>query len=77
MQRLCSILGPEFPFMTCWQQAPATRQPDHEFAVHLQIMPMWSAPGRFKFRVANETAVGLWSNEVLPEAAAELLRAYG
>lgn len=77
MQRLHAVLGPELPFMTCWQQAPAPEHSHHDFALHLQIMPMWSAPGRFKFRASNETAGGVWSNEVLPEVAASRLRDIG
>lgn len=64
--------------MAAWQQAPS-RDPAGraELALHLQVMAVRRAPGKLKFMASTESGAGVWSNDVLPETAARMLREAG
>jgi UDPglucose--hexose-1-phosphate uridylyltransferase len=76
--RLDRLFGTPMPYLAAWQQAPvhdaAARA---EFALHLQVMAMRRAPGKLKYMATTETGAGIWSNDVLPETAARMLRDAG
>ncbi len=76
--RLDRLFGMPMPYMAAWQQAPSgdpvARQ---ELALHLQVMSMRRQPGKLKFMASTESGAGVWSNDVLPEAAARMLREAG
>jgi UDPglucose--hexose-1-phosphate uridylyltransferase len=75
LRRLDALFGAPMPYMTCWQQAPlADAAARAEFALHLQVMTAARAPGKLKFRASTESGAGVWSNDVLPETAARMLR---
>lgn len=73
--RLDRLFGTPMPYMAAWQQAPS-RDPAAraELALHLQVMTMRRAPGKLKFRASTESGADVWSNDVLPETAARMLR---
>jgi UDPglucose--hexose-1-phosphate uridylyltransferase len=73
--RLDALFGSPMPYMAAWQQAPA-RDADAraELALHLQVMAVRRAPGKLKFMGGTESGAGVWSNDVLPETAARMLR---
>jgi UDPglucose--hexose-1-phosphate uridylyltransferase len=73
--RLDALFGTPMPYMAAWQQAPS-RDPAarDEVALHLQIMAVRRAPGKLKFTAGTESGAGVWSNDVLPEIAARMLR---
>jgi UDPglucose--hexose-1-phosphate uridylyltransferase len=48
-----------------------------EFGLHLHVMGVRRAPGKLKYLAGTESGAGAWSNDVLPEDAARLLREAG
>jgi UDPglucose--hexose-1-phosphate uridylyltransferase len=78
LRKLDAVFGSPMPYMAAWQQAPA-RDADAraELALHLQVMAVRRAPGKLKFMGGTESGAGVWSNDVLPETAARMLREAG
>ncbi|HXW43224.1 MAG TPA: galactose-1-phosphate uridylyltransferase [Streptosporangiaceae bacterium] len=75
LRRLDALFGAPMPYMACWQQAPARDAAARaEFGLHLQVLAVRRAPGKLKFMAGTETGAGIWSNDVLPETAARMLR---
>ncbi len=76
--RLDRLFQAPMPYMAAWQQAPS-RDPAGraELALHLQVMAVRRAPGKLKFMASTESGAGVWSNDVLPETAARMLREAG
>ncbi len=75
LRRLDALFGAPMPYMACWQQAPARDEAARaEFGLHLQVLAVRRAPGKLKFMAGTETGAGIWSNDVLPENAARMLR---
>jgi len=78
LRRLDLLYGSPMPYIAAWQQAPQRgRVARAEFALHLQVIPVGRAPGEVKFLAGTESAAGVWSNDLLPEAAARRLRQAG
>jgi UDPglucose--hexose-1-phosphate uridylyltransferase len=76
--RLDRLFGTPMPYMAAWQQAPSGDPAARaELALHLQIMSVRRAPGRLKYMASTESGAGVWSNDVLPEVAARMLREAG
>jgi UDPglucose--hexose-1-phosphate uridylyltransferase len=76
LRRLDTLFDAPMPYLAAWQQAPAGRSGEDraESALHLQLMPQRRAPGKLKYMASTETGAGIWSNDVLPETAARMLR---
>jgi UDPglucose--hexose-1-phosphate uridylyltransferase len=77
LRRLDALFAAPMPYLACWQQAPASHAcgPSRgELALYLQVMAMRRAPGKLKYMASTETGAGIWSNDVLPENAARMLR---
>jgi UDPglucose--hexose-1-phosphate uridylyltransferase len=75
LRRLDRLFGTPMPYMAAWQQAPSHDPAGRaELALHLQVMTVRRAPDRLKFMASTESGAGVWSNDVLPEAAARMLR---
>lgn len=75
LSRLDALFGTPMPYLASWQQAPANDPAARaEFGLFLQVMAMQRAPGKLKFMASTETGAGVWSNDVLPETAARMLR---
>jgi UDPglucose--hexose-1-phosphate uridylyltransferase len=78
LRRLDRLFDAPMPYMAVWQQAPASGAATRaEFAVYLQVMATRRAPGKLKFMASTESGAGVWSNDVLPETAAAMLRQAG
>jgi UDPglucose--hexose-1-phosphate uridylyltransferase len=76
LRRLDALFGTPMPYMAAWQQAPAQDPAARtEMGLHLQVMTVRRAAGKLKFRAGTESGAGIWSNDVLPEAAARMIRA--
>jgi UDPglucose--hexose-1-phosphate uridylyltransferase len=76
--RLDALFDAPMPYMAAWQQAPSRHQAARaELALYLQVMTVRRAPGRLKYMAGTETGAGVWSNDVLPETAARMLREAG
>jgi len=64
--------SPIFPYLMWFHQAPRVREDvDH---LHLHLAPPQRSPGVLRFVAAGEVGSGTFSNPVVPEAAAEVLR---
>jgi UDPglucose--hexose-1-phosphate uridylyltransferase len=76
LRRLDAQFEAPMPYISAWQQAPAA-DPDGraEFGLHLHVMGLRRAAGKLKYLAGTESGAGAWSNDVLPEMAAGLLRA--
>ena len=72
-RRLDKLFGTPMPYMMSSQAAP--RQADAEFQFTVQFYPMLRSAGRQKFLASVEQFTGVFTVDVLPEAAAERLRA--
>jgi UDPglucose--hexose-1-phosphate uridylyltransferase len=87
--RLDALFGAPMPYIAAWQQAPSGDQAEigpagadedaaagrTEFGLHLHLMAIRRAEGKLKYAAGTESGAGAWSNDVLPEEAARLLRA--
>ncbi|MGO8961221.1 MAG: galactose-1-phosphate uridylyltransferase [Streptosporangiaceae bacterium] len=79
LRRLDALFAAPMPYLAAWQQAPAAHasQDGTVCALFLQVMPQRRAPGKLKYMASTETGAGIWSNDVLPETAARMLREAG
>jgi UDPglucose--hexose-1-phosphate uridylyltransferase len=75
LRRFDGLFGAPAPYIAAWHQAPvrdaAARR---EFALHLQVFSVRRAPGKLKYLAGTESGMGVWSNDIVPEAAARTLR---
>lgn len=85
LRRLDALFGAPMPYIAAWQQAPASAREvteskpageaeRTEFGLHLHVMAIMRGPGKQKYLAGTESGAGAWSNDVLPEEAARLLR---
>jgi UDPglucose--hexose-1-phosphate uridylyltransferase len=78
LRRLDGLFGIRMPYIAAWHQAPAGDGfAAAEFGLHLQVMAVRRAPGKLKYLAGTESGMGVWSNDVTPEAAAQRLREAG
>jgi UDPglucose--hexose-1-phosphate uridylyltransferase len=75
LRRLDGLFDSPMPYLAVWQQAPVLDAVARaELGLYLQVMGMRRAPGKLKFMASTESGAGVWSNDVLPETAARMLR---
>jgi UDPglucose--hexose-1-phosphate uridylyltransferase len=78
LRRLDALFGQPMPYIAAWQQAPVGDAADPadraEFGLHLHLMGLRRAPGKLKYLAGTESGAGAWSNDLLPEVAAGMLR---
>lgn len=77
---LDALFGAPMPYIAAWQQAPGqgvSPADREEFGLHLHVMAIMRAPGRQKYLAGTESGAGAWSNDILPEAAAAMIRSAG
>ena len=74
LRRFDGVFGTQMPYVAAWHQAPVTTGRDlaHLF---LQLSSIRRAPDKLKYLAGSESAMGVFINDVVPERAAELLRA--
>jgi len=73
--RLDALFDMPLPYIAAWHQAPTTGDfARREFRLHLQVLSVRRAPGKLKYLAGTESGMGVWINDVLPEAAAQRLR---
>jgi UDPglucose--hexose-1-phosphate uridylyltransferase len=65
--------GP-LPYIAAWHQAPVQEDRRRLAALHLQVFSIRRAPGKLKYLAGSESAMGVWINDVRPEAIAARLR---
>jgi UDPglucose--hexose-1-phosphate uridylyltransferase len=64
------------PYISAWHQAPVRVGRDVSY-LHLQLFSIRRAANKLKYLAGSESAMGVFINDVVPEEAAELLRAAG
>lgn len=77
LRRFDRIFGPDqppTPYISGWHQAPFTAADRREFALHLELFTIRRASGKLKFLAGSESGMGVFVNDVPPEAAALRLR---
>lgn len=72
-RRLDALFGAPMPYMMSFQAAPGGTAKDYQFTV--QFFPILRDAGRLKFLASVEQHTGVFTVDVVPEAAAERLRA--
>jgi UDPglucose--hexose-1-phosphate uridylyltransferase len=74
LRRCDALFGTPLPYIAAWHQAPI-RHADRDLAyLHLQLTSVRRAAGKLKYLAGSETAMGVFINDVRPEAAARMLR---
>jgi UDPglucose--hexose-1-phosphate uridylyltransferase len=76
LRRFDRLFGVPAPYISAWHQAPV-RQGRDDFALHLELFTIMRAPGKLKYLAGAESAMGTFSTDVVPEAAAARLRQLG
>lgn len=71
--RLDRIHGSPMPYIAAWHQAPVHASRDLAY-LHLQLCSLRRAPGKLKYLAGSEAAMGVFINDIAPEAAADALR---
>lgn len=61
------------PYIAGWYQAPV-RVGREDVALHLRVFSIRRAPTKLKYLAGSESAMGVWINDVAPEAVAARLR---
>jgi UDPglucose--hexose-1-phosphate uridylyltransferase len=74
--RFDALFGDPMPYILAVQQAPVRE--DRELAhLHLELTSPRRAQAKLKYLAGSETGAGVFINDILPEVAAERLRAAG
>jgi UDPglucose--hexose-1-phosphate uridylyltransferase len=78
LRRFDRLFGTPAPYIAAWHQAPVTdAEARREFGLHLQVFTVRRAPGKLKYLAGTESGMGVWVNDIVPEAAARRLREAG
>jgi UDPglucose--hexose-1-phosphate uridylyltransferase len=72
LRRFDRLFGQPAPYISAWHQAPAGHGAD--FALHLELFTVRRAPGKLKFLAGTESGMGVFTQDIAPEAAASRLR---
>jgi UDPglucose--hexose-1-phosphate uridylyltransferase len=79
--RLDALFGTPMPYIAAWHQAPVRGDGEgagrRGFGLHLQVLSVRRAPGKLKYLAGTESGTGAWSNDIMPETAAQRLREAG
>ncbi|HEX6075738.1 MAG TPA: galactose-1-phosphate uridylyltransferase [Micromonosporaceae bacterium] len=73
LRRLDGLFGVPMPYVAAWHQAPVRDGRDLAY-LHLRLFSIRRAPGKLKYLAGSESAMGVFINDVRPEAAARMLR---
>ncbi|MFJ9323526.1 galactose-1-phosphate uridylyltransferase [Streptomyces globisporus] len=77
LRRFDRIFGPgepPTPYISAWHQAPFAADGREDFALHVELFTIRRTSGKLKFLAGSESGMGVFINDVPPEAAAERLR---
>ena len=75
LRRLDALFGRPAPYIAAWHQAPVSDlQARRAFAAHLKVLSIRRAPGKLKYLAGTESGMGVWTNDIVPEQAAQRLR---
>lgn len=74
--RLGRLFDVPAPYIMSWLQAPVAEGRE-TWHLHVEIVSARRAPGKLKYLAGSESGVGAFINDIVPEDAAERLRAAG
>ncbi len=80
LQRLDRLYDSPLPYIAAWHQAPVRADGTSDQSLeslaylHLQLFSIQRAPGKLKYLAGSESAMGVFVNDVVPEAVAARLR---
>ena len=74
LRRFDALFDSPMPYISAWNQAPVRVDRDLAY-LHLQLFSVRRASGKLKYLAGSESAMGAFVNDVVPEEAAEMLRA--
>jgi UDPglucose--hexose-1-phosphate uridylyltransferase len=75
LRRFDALFGEPAPYIAAWHQAPSKDAAARNlFAAHLQVFSVRRAAGKLKYLAGTESGMGVWINDIVPEAAARRLR---
>lgn len=72
--RLDGLFGLPMPYVAAWHQAPV-RTGRHDAALHLELFSSRRSPDKLKYLAGSESGMDVFINDVVPEQAADMLRA--
>ena len=73
LRRFDRLFAAPAPYISGWHQAPAGAGRE-DFALHLELFTIRRAPGKLKYLAGSESGMGVFINDITPEAAAATLR---
>jgi len=76
LRRFDALFGVPMPYISAWHQAPVHTGRD-ESHLHLQLFSIRRAANKLKYLAGSESAMGVFINDIVPEDAADQLRAVG
>ena len=73
LRRFDKLFDLPMPYISAWNQAPVNdgRELGH---LHLELFTIRRTATKLKYLAGSESAMGVFVNDILPEAAAEALR---
>ncbi|GAA0533746.1 galactose-1-phosphate uridylyltransferase [Paractinoplanes ferrugineus] len=74
LRRFDALFGKPMPYISAWHQAVVGEGRDLGY-LHLQLFSIRRAADKLKYLAGSESAMGAFVNDVVPEKAAETLRA--
>jgi UDPglucose--hexose-1-phosphate uridylyltransferase len=74
LRRFDGLFGKPMPYISAWHQAVIGEGRELGY-LHLQLFSVRRAADKLKFLAGSESAMGAFVNDVVPEKAAEMLRA--
>jgi UDPglucose--hexose-1-phosphate uridylyltransferase len=78
LRRFDRLFGSPAPYIAAWHQAPTRdRHARDIFAAHLEVFSLRRAENKLKYLAGTESGMGVWINDIVPEAAAQRLRDAG
>jgi UDPglucose--hexose-1-phosphate uridylyltransferase len=74
LRAMDNLYGAPLPYISAWHQAPVRIDRDLAY-LHLQVFSIKRAANKLKYLAGSESGMGVFVNDVTPEAAAAALRA--
>jgi UDPglucose--hexose-1-phosphate uridylyltransferase len=74
LRRFDALFHKPMPYISAWHQAVVNEGRDLGY-LHLQLFSIRRAADKLKYLAGSESAMGTFVNDIVPEKAAELLRA--
>lgn len=75
LRRLDGLWSRPMPYLLSVNQAPFDGQPHPEWTLRIEIWPIRRSPDKLKYLAGTELAAGVFASDVLPEEAAQALKA--